>query len=308
MEWLVLSSNPEPAPVTWISTWKDRCWFVGEGVEWSYSSPEPFLRRDSVHSKLSESGLPNKTISGIYNDRGGRLWVSSWGDGIAWLEGYSARADSLNEEKGEELWHKLTTADGLCFDDVNGFTEDAKGRLWIATDKGISIRESGKFVADPLTEQFQNLNVKSIANDREGRIYLGVIGGLIIVHPDGSVLVINPASGLPQKTPQALFIDSRDRIWVGTWGGGAIQIDRSTFSVSTQLALPEAGMVGRICEDSTGVLWLASLSGGLWKLENDIWSRVRTPSGFEQIRVVASIPGGVGKFSNPAPSRQVELE
>ena len=67
-------------------------------------------------------------------------------------------------------------------------------------------------------------------------------------------------------------------------------------------------MVGRICEDSTGVLWLASLSGGLWKLEYDIWSRLRPPCGFEQIRVVASIPGGVGKFSNPATSRQVELE
>lgn len=287
--------------------WGDKCWFAGNGIRWSLP-----IGSEVWNKSIEESGalfklqvpryqgsviarnLPgDQALSAIHLDRRGRIWAASWAGGIARLEGYVAEADFSPlgiPIFSPEGWTAYTRSDGLCHDDVNGFAEDSEGRLWVGTDQGISILEDDRFTDDPFDSQFASLNVKSITNDREGRVFLGTIGGLVIIHPDRSVSVIDPSSGLPQRTPQALFVDSRDRIWVGTWGGGVVEVDRATYRLSPRNALPAAGAVGRICEDSSGTIWLASVTHGLWKLDAAGWSRVATPPGCESVRVVASLP------------------
>lgn len=266
----------------------DRTWFAGDnGVSWREAGPAG----DSREFAAGASGLPSKPIAGIFLEESKRIWVNSWGDGIAYLEGYGGPGAAATNPL--EKWRRLSTPDGLCYDDVNGFAEDAQGRLWVGTDLGVSIWDGEKFLTDGVVPQLAGLNVKSITNDSEGRVYLGAIGALIIVHPNNTVTILDPASGLPQRTPQAVFIDSRNRIWAGTWGGGVVQVERGEFKISGELALPQAGMVGKICEDKSGVIWVASLSTGLWKLDGETWAQVPVPQGFESVRLVAVTPAGV---------------
>ncbi|HPA18605.1 MAG TPA: protein kinase [Verrucomicrobiae bacterium] len=230
-----------------------------------------------------------KPVSSLVEDRKGRVWFGTWGDGIGcWEDG---RVKRLHQQ------------DGLCFDDVNGFAEDGLGRLWIATDRGVSVLQDGAFLPG-IPKAFAPLNVKSVASDSGGRIYLGAIGRTMVVQPDLSYIELTVETGLPQKTVQAAFADSHGRVWFGTWGGGIVQFDTRTLSITRDLALPDAGLVCAFCEDGEGRIIAASGSHGLWRLDGERWNRLPLPAGVEDIRVVAEIAASLaeGRIKVASPS------
>ena len=278
-KWLPIDfARRVPLAVKWVFVDnRGHCWLGGvKGVT--------DLDGHKVRSYQAAQGVPSKPISHIFRHSSGQLWISSWGDNIAYLKG--------------GRWLRKTTGGGLCHSNVNGFAEDHRKRIWIATDRGVSIlTEKGQFVKDGLVSHLRDENVKSIASDAEGRIFLGTIGGLMIMSPDGRGEMISPAVGLPQQTPQAVFVDSRGRIWVGTWGGGVVRIGAPGHKVIKDNALPRAKCVCQICEDAAGSIWVASADTGLWRLKagEDRFQHVSTPSGMGQLRVVAAIPRAIGQ-------------
>jgi DNA-directed RNA polymerase subunit RPC12/RpoP len=254
-----------------------RCWLAGHGgvaclpAQGNASNYEP------------KDNLPFSPISRVFQDSGGTIWISSYGDGIAFFDGL--------------IWKKFRIQEGLCFDDVNGFAEDAQGRLWIGTDHGVSIYQNGQFIQNELVWQLEQLNIKSITNDRSGRVFFGYIGGLGIVHPDATVQYITTEHGLPQRTPQAVFVDHSSRIWAGTWGGGVARVDQVNFKIVTDSIFLQPECVGNICEDTVGNIYASSLTTGLWRLEinKSNWEHVDTPCGMDSLRLVANIPQSIAE-------------
>jgi ligand-binding sensor domain-containing protein len=151
----------------------------------------------------------------------------------------------------------------------------------------VAVATEGSFQGDTLGNQF-NLTVMSIESDGAGRVFLGCVGGLIVVDGALNVRRITEQEGLPQRTPQALYFDTRGRLWAGTWGGGIVQIDAKQNAVSAASALTGKFQVRRIVEDSSGTLWCGAVEG-LWRLTADRWEPARTPSGFKNIAVVATV-------------------
>ena len=247
-----------------------RCWIGGQGGV-------ACVDRTTIKEFGPAHGVPRRPISQIYEDFSDRVWVSSCGDHVAWFD--------------LERWHRVTVQQGLCHHDVNGFAEDGKRRLWIGSSRGLSIVMANRVVQASIVDHLAGLNVKSIAGDSSGRLFLGIMGGLWVVHPDLELTRMSSEDGLPQATPEATLVDRLGRIWVGTWGGGIIQIDNLTSQVTGRQGLPEGGMIGSICEDLRGTIWAASLTNGLWNLEQHSasWQHVSTPIGFDAIRVVAAI-------------------
>lgn len=267
------------AVLTVLNDRAGRCWLAGRGGVVCYH------QQGRVSSYQQENNLPNAPLSRMFQASDGTIWISSYGDNIAYFKG--------------RCWQKLTVSDGLCFNDVNGFAEDASGQIWIGTDHGVSVLHNGRFQKNRAVKQFAHLNVKSITHDKAGRIYLGYTGGLGIVHPDLTLKFITPETGLPQRTPQAVFVDRSNRIWVGTWGGGVVRVDQSSFEIIPGSKFSDAGCVGSICEDSAGNIYASSLTTGLWRVrmhESD-WEHLNTPPGMEALRLVAFIPRDVAEGS-----------
>ncbi len=253
-----------------------RCWLGGRDGVTCYQDGR-------VKTYGPADGLPAATISRVFESHDGTIWVSSYGDHIACFR--------------DDNWCKLTTSDGLRFNDVNGFALDAANRLWIGTDLGVSIWQEGRFVQNDVVRQLAILNVKSITNDASGRVYLGYIGGLGIVHADETIKHITCDDGLPQRTPQAVFVDRSGRIWLGTWGGGLARVEPGPLEINLPSIFPDAGCVGTLSEDPAGVLYAASLTSGLWSLppHESHWKHVDTPPGMDSLRLVAHLPRRVAQ-------------
>jgi hypothetical protein len=280
-QWFHLDlSSRTPRKINWA--YVDRagsCWLCGDGGLSYFNGSE-------IRSFDAAVGLPRSDLSHVFEDSQGRLWVCSWGGGVAMME--------------QGRWRTFTQDEGLHHDDVNGAVEDDAGRVWVAghaldipVTAGASTFVNGTPEPSGPGSRLPQY-VMSLDGDDAGRIYLGCVGGMIAVGPDLSVQTLGVEQGLPQRTPQATFVDSRGRLWAGTWGGGAVYIDRARFAVANELALREAKHVRRIAEDTSGNLWVASLEG-LWMLNDSGWQPVPTPNPIARIAVVGTLPSGIGQ-------------
>jgi ligand-binding sensor domain-containing protein len=86
-----------------------------------------------------------------------------------------------------------------------------------------------------------------------------------------SVRIFTDADGLPQNSVQALTIDRRGYLWIGTQDGAA----RYNGRAWTVVNLPNksrSNNVRSLLATSDGSLWFGTLGGGLIRLAQDGWT------------------------------------
>lgn len=117
----------------------------------------------------------------------GTIWLGSSGYGL-----YRREVDS----KGSERFRSFTVAGGLANNSVKGIAQDKLGRLWVATDHGLSL-------LCPKTENFTNFGEEDglqssqfyfngAVTAPDGRLLLGTAKGLTIIEATDS---LRPQSG-----------------------------------------------------------------------------------------------------------------
>ena len=155
-------------------------------------------------------------------------------------------------------------------DFINYVTTDRQGQLWLATraDAGC-LTENGytpvnSMLADGQTPMPQS-NISAIACDRQGNIY-------ITSRADGVYFATSTPNGrfslrhytLPVAGGECVFIDSKDRVWIGTEAGLLL------FNETTQAFEPcnyesfrfySDYVVNAIWEDHKQNIWLATNKG-----------------------------------------------
>jgi diguanylate cyclase (GGDEF)-like protein len=123
---------------------------------------------------------PNGFVSSFLVDRKGRLWVSSFGNGIAFLD--------HTDGTGRRWFRRLTTADGLPDNSVNVLVQDRTGQVWLSTDRGLAS-------VNPDTLQVRRLGEadgvhiptywsSSGALGPAGEVLFGGVSGLSVIFPD----------------------------------------------------------------------------------------------------------------------------
>ncbi|MFO0584973.1 MAG: two-component regulator propeller domain-containing protein [Anaeromyxobacter sp.] len=213
----------------------------------------------------------------VTEDPGGRVWVGSYGSGLA-----------LRDAAGAWTFHRHEPGrpDSLASDDVFAVALDGKGRAWLGTHDGLDRWEGhpGSFVhVDLAPTGPPKVLVTSIVFGEGGELWVGTMGrGLIELGPggDGPVVAHLPsaasATALPSDQVVGLAVDGHE-LWVATYGGGLAHARTGrALPLAPARPAPAPGTKGgaagadpaqddllAVLEAPDGTVWAASFGGGL---------------------------------------------
>jgi ligand-binding sensor domain-containing protein len=205
-----------------------------------------------------EEGLPAQKITGFAEDKTGGCWFGTYGEGLyVW--------------KNNRLYQFNQTDDGLVSNDIYALSSDTQGRIWAATDAGISIcsmPETGKKLVQNLgvSEGLPDEIITALQLDIQGNMWAGTQEkGLIrfdmaSLQPD----FLTPDWSFGAVTDLKIF-GSRE-LWAGTEEDGLVQIDLSSGKIQPLPSThPFRHLKARaLCKDREGLLWTVLDKGILY--------------------------------------------
>ncbi|MCD4750180.1 MAG: hypothetical protein K8R59_12485, partial [Thermoanaerobaculales bacterium] len=176
-----------------------------DGYIW-FGTYEGLVRFDGIRFVVfdarSTGDLAGGTVSHLFEDSGGRLWIST-DHGLTVLE--------------DGRFRSFTEADGLPGGFVNATAEAADGSLWIATSNGLSRHRDGVITAVDLPAECAGRAVRTltVAGDV---LWLASDAGLVELSPTGARLFAAD-DNLPTTPPQVLLMAADGSLLVGTDNG-----------------------------------------------------------------------------------------
>lgn len=236
---------------------------------WFYTanSPENLLRRYNPQTKEWKV-LTDKTkhicdfITSVNDVGNGDIWIGTVDAGVSI---YHTQTDDFTN-----LTYEKDNLFSLPSNHVNCFYKDKQDIIWVGTSKrGIAYTSLNKisFERDKLS---QLNDVSCIVEDKEGNLWLGSDGeGLVSINTSTNkrtrFSVMN--SDIPINLIISSFLDSKNRIWFGTYGGGAFYRENNSFvnlNIKNQRIAGLIKDIRSIEEDAAGNIWLGTIDKGLF--------------------------------------------
>ncbi|MCW8998213.1 MAG: diguanylate cyclase, partial [Kangiellaceae bacterium] len=254
----------------WSATW-------GGGVSIVNADASQFTRYRSGESFNLASG----SVEGIVRDAEGTLWIGSEGGGLNYL--------LATDTDFQQLHYSEQTPNGLNDNDVEVVYQDPVNPdwLWLGTrfgglnrlDKKSLDKESPEFVhykkGNNPSASISGNDVRAILRDKKD-LWVGTTTGLTRLNLESGearhfLNDPNDSTSISNNSVYALFMDSDNRLWVGTNGGGLNRFERSNNQFIAYKSDPQIknslshNTVWDIVEDSEKNLWVTT-SRGLNKL------------------------------------------
>jgi len=158
------------------------------------------LNPDNLHLQSEVPG----TIHTLFCARNGDLWVGSGNDRLGCFQNGSHRA--------------FSKADGFPEERVSGIVEDARGTIWICTNRELFELTGGKFVCRLALENNHAGELLTLHIDSRGSLWLGTTKGLLLREQNQFKLIGLP-EGLPGDTISQILEDDLGRLWCGGRSG-----------------------------------------------------------------------------------------
>ncbi len=268
----------------------------------------------SVHDPATETftrfRLSYDRVEGLAETADGRIWIATTA-GLDRLDPRTRRVEHFQQNRARGLlvdrigglW--VGTRDGLLrwrgegrgFERV-GFAgefvtklfEDARGRIWIGTEKhGAAVLDPGSGAVKRFAPQPADPNglshywVYGFAPGAPGEIWIGTFGGGIDVVDERSLTIVDRLRSDPyledalhDDRTGAIFRDRQGVIWVGTWGDGIVRHDPRTralrslrFSPNRPEGLTHRAAV-RALELRDGTIWVGTNGNGIDILDGEL--------------------------------------
>lgn len=190
----------------------------GQGV-WEVSKQNNQLLNVYKENVDDPYSLRGNGVYDIFYDHHKRVWICTISGGVSFYDLASPLVD--------QVVHHANDLNSLVDNDVNGIVEDSDGKIWFATNNGISCWDvkSGQWNHSYFNKLKQAQVFLTLCEDERGRIWAGSYSSGIYV--------------LDRKTGQELAHYSRD--------------DKEFSSVSN--------FIFDIFKDSQGDLWIGGING-----------------------------------------------
>ena len=168
-------------------------------------------------------------ISAIYEDKDHRLWIGSWVHGFITL----SPSQVSSALQGDPFSPDIHSAKGYS---IFKFAEDPVGNIWVSTNKGV-LRYDGESVKLIERYRYDRANESSLIDDYST-----------------DILITSDEKG---------FI-----VWVGS-KLGTTRMQCGPDGVVEKIDRMEGEFVSVIHQDARGEIWMATLGGGLSRLNSD---------------------------------------
>jgi len=163
--------------------------------------------------------LRGNGVYDIYYEQGKRVWIGTISGGVSFYEQTSPLVN--------QIIHHANDANSLVNNDVNGIIEDRDGKIWFATNNGISCW-------DVASDRWRNLYYNKL---EQAQVFL------------------------------ALCEDDQGRIWAGSYSSGIYVLDGKTgrelahYSRDDKEFSSVSNFIFDIFKDSQGDLWIGGING-----------------------------------------------
>ena len=255
-----------------------------------------FLSVEAIDYKFkhlnTSHGLPNQQVEALVQDQDGYIWIGTR-NGLAKYDGYNV----------ETYYHSEGNKSSLLHNFIHALFIDSKQRLWISTEDGISQYnlETGTFrnyehakgyctsiveandgrilfgsyhlyVYDEKQDTITALpllfngDIASLAKDQKGNIYFATESNVYFMDSALSKIqkLTNNEVLADRNVIMPLFVDSRQRLWIGQNNGSILQIDMKTHESKLLVASKlTGGVVRTITEDKQQRIWIGTENGVL---------------------------------------------
>jgi len=116
------------------------------------------------------------------------------------------------------IYENWTIAKGLPQNSVFSLIQSKNGYIWFGTKAGIVRFDGVKFriFSKWNVDKLQNNHIKSIVEDDNGGLWIGTYGGGVLKYRNDKWVLYSKKDNLNSEYINALFIDEKSKIWVGT--------------------------------------------------------------------------------------------
>lgn len=192
----------------------------GQGI-WAVDRETNILTGSYKEDADDPGSLQGNGVYDICRDNNNKVWVSTFSDGISYFD------QGMHEIK--QFTHQINNLNSLVNNNVNAVLEDKSGKLWFATNNGLSSY-------NPATEKWfaVNQNMK--------------VGAQVFT---------------------TLCEDNAGNIWAGTYSSGIYLFDHHNgrelnhYEMSSEGTRGLSNFVFSIYKDSEGDIWIGGVQGNL---------------------------------------------
>jgi signal transduction histidine kinase/ligand-binding sensor domain-containing protein/DNA-binding response OmpR family regulator len=214
--------------------------------------------QDKDHNELSDN-----SVLDIFCDNGGRIWVSTWAEGITMIDLQKPSIEILRDhnENSKSLKNNL----------VNSIFEDSDGDIWFGTNEGVTVFNQKNKKWNHLPEvqnssEISGYKILSICEDNQKRIWIGGYANGVHCYDKKTRQFSNYSNQIGSKFIYSIFYDSYNHLWFGGMDGNLTRLDLNT-GVFTQLPLSN---ISSIIKKSSYELWIGCTTGlNIVNIKND---------------------------------------
>ena len=223
--------------------------------------PDRTLSEYAYHYWTIDDGVPQNTVMGLAQDHSGYLWLATF-EGLARFDGIHFRSYRNADFPG---LHRGTTNLLLARD----------GALWVGTqaDGVFRIGADGEVRAYGEAEGLPRPIVWSLAQDHEGRLWVGTVRGLCQLVGE-RFRCLDDADGVPATQISALHAHADGGLWIGTRDLGLLRLQAGAVERWHDVEGRGFGQIQDIASGPDGRVWVATFGAGLVEIDSErrrIW-------------------------------------
>lgn len=195
-------------------------------------------------------GLPNNWISDITEDYLGKIWVGTFGGGMAVFDGNEIQV--------------YNQSDGLEASSIHCIIEDNEKNMIIADHyTGVSIFKGNQFVTWSDDKFLPDKSVNAIEEDELGRYWFGTNNGISVYDPKpGAKKEVQFFNSIGNKI-RFIKSDKKGTLWIGTEGYGLFRYDIKSgkfyYDIRINSYLYKNGIITALVIDKKERLWVGNM-------------------------------------------------